>query len=75
MRTKHCRFSSDTEAEHTLVRDLCMGAGAFACVVANHWALGGAGAVDLGNAVLAACESARSDPSGFKYTNMPFVTY
>jgi formyltetrahydrofolate synthetase len=60
------RFSSDTEAELNLVRDLCLTEGAFAAVVANHWAKGGAGAVDLGNAVIEACQASRSAGSPFK---------
>ena len=55
------RFSSDTEAELALVHNLCMAAGATAAVVANHWAEGGAGAVDLGKAVIDACAAAKAD--------------
>lgn len=61
------RFSSDTEAELNLVRDLCIEAGAFAAVVANHWAEGGRGAADLGRAAMAACSAAKSEPSTFKF--------
>lgn len=45
-----------------------MSEGAFAAVVANHWAEGGAGALDLGKAVVAACAASRqpSSPS-FKF--------
>ena len=38
-----------------------MAAGATAAVVANHWAEGGAGAVDLGKAVIDACAAAKAD--------------
>ena len=38
-------------------------AGAFDAVICNHWAKGGAGAVDLANAV----EKATEQPSNFKY--------
>ena len=38
------RFSTDTEEELELVRQLTLEAGAYAAVVANHWAQGGAGA-------------------------------
>src|SRR5271154_899877 len=52
------RFKNDTEAEVDLVRRLAVAAGAEDAVRANHWAEGGAGAVDLGKAVVAACEKA-----------------
>lgn len=61
------RFSTDTEAELNKVRDLCLANGAFAAVVANHWAEGGAGATDLGNAVIAACKQSREIGSPFKF--------
>lgn len=49
------------------MKSLSLQAGAFAAVSANHWAQGGLGAVDLGNAVIAACQSAKSDSlSSFK---------
>jgi|EP01033_Poteriospumella_lacustris_P002585 formyltetrahydrofolate synthetase len=60
------QFATDTPAELELVRSLCVEAGAFAACVANHWALGGAGATDLGNAVIAACEASRSAGSPFR---------
>jgi formyltetrahydrofolate synthetase len=60
------RFSTDTEAELELVRTLSLEAGAYAAVVANHWAKGGAGATDLGLAVADACKAARSDGTSFK---------
>jgi len=50
------RFKDDTDAEVALVRNLAIAAGAADAVVSNHWALGGAGAVDLGKALIAACE-------------------
>lgn len=60
------RFSTDTEGELNKVRELCLASGAFAAVVANHWAEGGAGATDLGNAVIAACKHSREIGSPFK---------
>jgi formyltetrahydrofolate synthetase len=50
------RFHHDTTAEIDLVRKLAMQSGAQDAVMANHWAEGGAGAVDLGKAVIKACE-------------------
>ena len=39
------RFATDTPAELALVAKLAVEAGAYAAVVANHWAEGGAGAI------------------------------
>jgi formyltetrahydrofolate synthetase len=50
------RFKDDTDNEVALVRRLAIEAGAADAVVSNHWAEGGAGAVDLGKALIAACE-------------------
>jgi formyltetrahydrofolate synthetase len=57
------RFQYDTPAEIELVRKKAIEAGASDAVMANHWAQGGAGAVDLGKAVIAACEK----PSNFQF--------
>jgi formyltetrahydrofolate synthetase len=57
------RFKDDTDNEVALVRRLAIAAGASDAVVSNHWAQGGAGAVDLGKAVIAACEK----PSDFHF--------
>lgn len=56
-------FSTDSRAELELVCSEALAAGADAAVVSNHWAKGGAGAVDLANAVIAACEG----ESNFKF--------
>lgn len=53
------RFSTDTDAELELVRQMALAAGASAAVVANHWAEGGAGAAALGRAVQQASREAR----------------
>jgi formyltetrahydrofolate synthetase len=50
------RFAHDTPAEIELVRKMALQAGAHEAVATNHWAQGGAGAVDLGRAVISACE-------------------
>jgi formate--tetrahydrofolate ligase len=49
-------FPTDTPAEVEAIREVSLGAGARAAVVANHWALGGEGAADLAEAVWAAAE-------------------
>src|ERR1700677_5112448 len=46
------RFKTDTAAEIDLVRKLAVQAGAHDAVMANHWAEGGLGAVELGKAVI-----------------------
>jgi methylenetetrahydrofolate dehydrogenase (NADP+)/methenyltetrahydrofolate cyclohydrolase/formyltetrahydrofolate synthetase/formate--tetrahydrofolate ligase len=57
------RFQTDTPAEIDLVRKLAVQAGAHDAVMTNHWAQGGLGAVDLGRAVISACE----EPGKFKF--------
>ena len=49
-------FPSDTEAEVELMGELALGAGAETVVVNRGFAQGGAGAVELAEAVVAACE-------------------
>jgi formate--tetrahydrofolate ligase len=49
-------FPSDTAAETALVRELALKAGAETVVVHTGFSDGGAGSVDLANAVVAACE-------------------
>src|ERR1035438_8166148 len=49
------RFSDDTDAEVELVRRVAVQAGAEDAVMSNHWAQGGARAVELAKAVIAAC--------------------
>jgi len=49
------RFRYDTAAEIDLVRRIAKEAGAQDAVLANHWAEGGQGAIDLGRAVITAC--------------------
>ncbi len=57
------RFTDDTDAEIDMVRKIAIEAGAVDAVMSNHWADGGAGSVELGKAVMAACEQ----PSDFKF--------
>ena len=59
------KFKTDTPEEVEIVKEAALGAGAFAAVMSNHWAEGGAGAADLARAVQAACEAA--DESNFKF--------
>ncbi len=57
------RFWHDTEAEIAMVKRIAEEAGAEAAVMANHWAEGGAGAIELAEAVVAAAEK----PSEFRF--------
>lgn len=63
------KFATDTEAEIELVRKAAIEAGAYDAVMANHWAQGGAGAVELGEAVVKACADSRAGKAGpgFKF--------
>jgi formate--tetrahydrofolate ligase len=54
------RFSNDTKRELDRLRELCAGLGAEA-VVADHWARGSEGAVDLARAVVAVAESGSAE--------------
>jgi formyltetrahydrofolate synthetase len=57
------RFKDDTDAEVALVREKALEAGAEDAVMTNHWAEGGAGSVELAEAVVEACEK----PSNFEF--------
>ncbi len=56
-------FKDDTDAEMEMVRKYSEEQGAYAAVKSTHWADGGAGAKDLAQAVVEACEQ----PSDFKF--------
>jgi len=56
-------FATDTQEEIALVRRAALQAGAFDAVAATVWADGGAGARELGEAVVAACDQ----PSEFRF--------
>jgi methylenetetrahydrofolate dehydrogenase (NADP+)/methenyltetrahydrofolate cyclohydrolase/formyltetrahydrofolate synthetase/formate--tetrahydrofolate ligase len=57
------RFASDSDAEIEMVSEAAVGAGAEDAVMADHWAQGGAGAVELAKAVIAAC----AKPGNFRF--------
>lgn len=54
---------NDTNAEHDVIKEAAMKAGAFACVTSNHWAEGGQGATDVADALIDAC----NQKSDFKF--------
>jgi formyltetrahydrofolate synthetase len=56
-------FPTDMDAEHQVIHDAAMQAGAFDAVVARHWAQGGEGASELAEAVVKATE----EPSDFDF--------
>ena len=56
-------FTDDSPAEVALVKKSAKEAGAFDAVLSDHWSNGGAGATELAEAVIAACE----EPSDFKF--------
>ena len=60
------KFSSDTAAEIAAVQQKAREAGAFDAVLADHWAQGGYGAIELAEAVRKACEQSKADKS-FKF--------
>ncbi len=57
------RFPTDTDAEVELVKEMALQAGAEQAVLTEHWARGGEGAMELAEAVVAACEK----PSDFHF--------
>ena len=57
------RFKYDTDAEVALVKRIAEEGGAYAAVPSNHWTEGGAGSVELAEAVMDACEQ----PSNFDF--------
>jgi len=56
-------FTNDSPAEVALVKKFAKEAGAFDAVISDHWSNGGAGATELAEAVIAACE----EPSDFRF--------
>lgn len=48
------KFVTDTPAEHAVIREEAIKYGAEDAIVANHWAEGGAGAIDLAEGVIKA---------------------
>jgi formate--tetrahydrofolate ligase len=66
------RFSSDTDAEIRLVEEKCQALGVEA-FMADHWALGGAGAADVARAVVKICDSGKSKLKYLYPDDMPLV--
>jgi len=66
------RFSADTEAEIELVKNACAKLGVQA-LMADHWALGGAGAVEVGRAVINVANSGKSHLKLLYPDDMPLI--
>ena len=64
------RFSSDTDDEIALLKRLCSTAST-ECVMADNWALGGEGAVDLAEAVVKTIDTKPSDFEPLYPDDMP----
>src|SRR5687768_15313141 len=54
------RFSADTDAEIALVKEKCKALGVEA-LMADHWAMGGAGAADVAKAVVKICDEGKAN--------------
>jgi len=57
------KFSEDTDAELNIIKQMSEANGAFRAVICSHFANGGAGALDLADAVIEAC----NQPSTFNF--------
>jgi formate--tetrahydrofolate ligase len=66
------RFSADTEAEIKLVEEACKKLGVEA-LMADHWAMGGAGAADVARAVAKIADSGKSKLKFLYPDDMPLV--
>jgi len=64
------RFSADTEAEIALVREKCKALGVEA-LMADHWAMGGAGAADVAKAVVKVIDEGKSKVKYLYPDDMP----
>ena len=66
------RFSADTAREHTRLKELCAAEGVKA-VIADHWAQGGAGAVELAREVVDLAESGAAKLNFLYPDEMPLL--
>lgn len=61
------RMASDTDAEHAVIREEALKAGAEDAIVSNHWAEGGKGAVALAEGVVKAANAPKKEQFHFLY--------
>ncbi|HEU4659125.1 MAG TPA: formate--tetrahydrofolate ligase [Pseudolabrys sp.] len=66
------RFSADTEAEIALVKEKCKALGVEA-LMADHWAMGGEGAVDVANAVVKVIDEKKAKLKFLYPDDMPLL--
>ena len=66
------RFSADTPREHDRLQQLCAAEGV-KCVIADHWAQGGAGAAELARIVVDLAESGQAKFQTLYPDDMPLV--
>jgi formate--tetrahydrofolate ligase len=66
------RFSADTDSEIKLVEEKCKSLGVEA-LMADHWAMGGAGAADVARAVVKIADSGKSKLKFLYPDDMPLV--
>jgi formate--tetrahydrofolate ligase len=66
------RFSADTPAEHARLKELCAARGVDA-VIADHWAQGGAGAVELAEKVVALADGGKAEFRFLYPAEMPLI--
>jgi formate--tetrahydrofolate ligase len=66
------RYSADTAPEHARLQELCAGEGA-GCIIADHWAQGAPGAVELARAVVDLAESGRAEFRTLYPDELPLV--
>jgi formate--tetrahydrofolate ligase len=66
------RFSADTAREHALLQELCAAQGV-KCIIADHWAQGGAGAAELARTVVDLAESGAAKLEYLYPDEMPLV--
>jgi formate--tetrahydrofolate ligase len=66
------RFSADTDAEMALVKNACAKLGVEA-LMADHWAMGGAGAADVARAVVKVVDSGKSHLKLLYPDDLPLV--
>jgi len=66
------RFSADTEAEISLVKEKCKSLGVEA-YMADHWAMGGEGAAEVARAVVKVCDSGNSKLKVLYPDDMPLL--
>jgi len=64
------RFSADTDAEIALVKEKCKALGVEA-LMADHWAMGGAGAADVAKAVVKVIDSGKNKLNFLYSDDMP----